>query len=56
MILRGGLLRGLQMADTERMTLGMWIGYIIVWNNMHRMESEPETKTRRATQADFDAF
>lgn len=50
------------MQDAETMTLGMWVDYIIEYNNMH---ARAETKTdgsgqsirsRRATQADFDNF
>lgn len=47
-------MRGLRMQDTEIMTLGMWIDYVIEWNNVHLADSKPEKK--RATQADFDAF
>ena len=48
-------MRGLRMQDTETMTLGMWIDYVIEWNNIHLSEGrKPEKK--RATQADFDAF
>ena len=42
------------MQDTEIMTLGMWIDYVIEWNNIH-FPDEKRTK-KRATQADFDAF
>ena len=47
-------MRGLRMEDTERMTLGMWVDYIIEWNNVHLAADKP-TK-RKATQADYDAF
>lgn len=47
-------MRGLRMADTETMTLGMWVDYVVEWNNIHLSEQMPEKK--RATQADFDAF
>ena len=47
-------MRGLRMEDTERVTLGMWIDYIIEWNNVHL--SNEYTEKKRATQADFDAF
>lgn len=52
------------MQDSEAMTIGMWIDYIIEWNDINRPKDkgkkdpktgEPETK-RRATQADFDSF
>ena len=46
-------MRGLRMLDTEVMTLGMWIDYIIEWNNIHL---SPETGAKRAEQLDFDAF
>ena len=48
-------MRGLRMQDTEIMTLGMWIDYVIEWNNIHLSEGEQSEK-KRATQADFDAF
>lgn len=47
-------MRGLRMDDTERMTLGMWIDYVIEWNNVHLI-AEKEMN-RKAIQADFDAF
>ena len=53
-ILQGGLMRGLRMDDTERMTLGMWIDYVIQWNNIHLAENKEVRK--KATQADYDAF
>ena len=43
------------------MTIGMWVDYIIEWNNIHNRKEEkdkngkPVTK-RKATQADFDNF
>ena len=48
-------MRGLRMDDTERMTLGMWIDYVVEWNNIH-LNSEKEVEKKRATQADYDAF
>ena len=48
-------MRGLRMTDTENMTLGMWIDYVIEWNNIHLSE-EQKSEKRRATQSDFDAF
>jgi hypothetical protein len=58
-ILVAGLSRGLRMQDTEYMTLGMWVDYIIEWNEMHK-DSDKRTgervTSRRASQADFDAF
>ncbi len=47
-------MRGLRMEDTERMTLGMWIDYVIEWNNVHFASEKAER--RKATQADYDAF
>jgi hypothetical protein len=40
------------------MTLGMWIDFIIEWNNINNPEQENEKRevTRRATQSDFDRF
>ena len=47
-------MRGLRMQDTEIMTLGMWIDYVIEWNNIHMPPATINSK--RATQADYDAF
>ena len=47
-------MRGLRMEDMERMTLGMWVDYIIEWNNVHLAADKPAK--RKATQADYDAF
>ena len=47
-------MRGLRMDDADTMTLGMWVDYIIEWNNTHFPDESP--KTRRATQEDFDKF
>ena len=47
-------MRGLRMQDTEVMTLGMWIDYVIEWNNIHLTENSELKK--KATQSDFDAF
>ncbi|MEE3392003.1 MAG: hypothetical protein VZR28_12690 [Candidatus Cryptobacteroides sp.] len=61
-ILVAGLTRGLRMQDTEYMTLGMWVDYIVEWNEMHKDSGKIDKKTgekvtsRKANQADFDAF
>lgn len=61
-ILAAGISRGLSMQDAESMTLGMWIDYIIEWNNMNEEDQDSydlkgnKTVKRHATQADFDAF
>ena len=47
-------MRGLRMDDTETMTLGMWVDYVIEWNNIHMADEAKDVK--KATQADFDAF
>lgn len=50
------------MQDTEVMTIGMWVDYIIEWNKLHEDKRPIDKKTgnkvevHRATQADFDAF
>lgn len=55
------------MQDTEEMTLGMWIDYVIEWNNMNSREDEEDEDPKRrrthkapvhraATQSDFDIF
>ena len=43
------------MQDTEIMTLGMWIDYVIEWNNMHLVNRRKPIR-KRATQAEYDAF
>ena len=61
-VLVAGITRGLQAHDIEHMTLGMWVDYIIEWNEMHKDSSKVDKKTgekvtsRKANQADFDAF
>ena len=58
-MLAAGLSRGLRMQDTEYMTLGMWVDYIIEWNEMHKDSGTVDKKTgekvqnRKAMQADF---
>lgn len=52
-ILAAGLERGLTTADTNTLTLGMWVDYVIEYNNMH---CDEKYKIRYATQADFDRF
>ena len=42
------------MQDTEVMTLGMWIDYVIEWNNIHMAEKKVDRKI--AIQADYNAF
>lgn len=49
-------MRGLRMEDLERMTLGMWIDYVIEWNNIHLKSGAEPASAKRATQADFDKF
>ena len=50
------------MEDADRLTIGMWIDYVIEWNNArirNREEADEDGKPvrrRRATQADFDNF
>lgn len=50
------------MQDADRLTLGMWVDYIIDYNNMEYKAShrdgvnEDQPGVRRATQADFDRF
>lgn len=55
-ILAAGIMRGLRMQDAEQMTLGMWVDYIIEWNNLNRPRDKKDDVKRRARQADFDAF
>lgn len=43
------------------MTIGMWIDYIIEWNDIHNRKEEKDkngkpVKKRKATQADFNRF
>lgn len=55
------------MQDTEAMTLGMWVDYIIEYNNMqkeadkrykqtHDRKTGAKIKRRKATQSDFNNF
>lgn len=43
------------MDDSERMTIGMWVDYIIEWNKLHAPKDKDEEE-RKATQSDFDLF
>lgn len=60
LILAAGLDRGLRMDDTERLTIGMWVDYIVEWNNIRLRgrdrDSKDDKKIRRARQKDFDRF
>ena len=48
------------MQDAERMTLGMWVDYIVEYNKMQEYSGEDsdgkKNVTRKATQGDFDRF
>lgn len=60
-ILAAGLSRGLRMEDSYQMDLGMWIDFIIEFNNMQyladkELHGSDKPRVRKATQADFDAF
>lgn len=37
-------MRGLRMDDTETMTLGMWVDYVIEWNNIHMTDETKDVK------------
>ena len=52
-ILSAGLERGLTTADAETFELGMWVDFVIEYNNVH---CEDKYKVHYATQSDFDAF
>jgi len=43
------------MQDAEAMTLGMWIDYVVEWNNIH-LNGKNNTEVKRATQADYNVF
>lgn len=55
-IVAAGLMRGLTLADTERLTLGMWLDYITAHNNLHSQSgtSHGGERIRMATQADIN--
>lgn len=50
------------MQNTEEMTLGMWVDYVIEWNNMNSRDNDSvdsrgkRNVRRKAGQADFDNF
>lgn len=50
--------RGLSSSDVKEMDIGQILDYCITYNEMHDLGEEPEKKkkTRKATQADWDAF
>ena len=52
-ILSAGLERGLTTADAETFDLGMWVDFVIEYNNVH---CEDKYKVHYATQSDFDAL
>jgi hypothetical protein len=61
LILAAGIDRGLRKQDADTMTIGMWIDYIIEWNNIHNRNEEKDKngksiKKRKATQTDFNNF
>ena len=58
MLMRRAMARGLAAADLDSMTLGMVMDYLIEAQNEETdaRERRTETPTRRATQADIDAF
>lgn len=58
MLMRRAIARGLAAADLDNMTLGMVMDYLIEAQNEETDARErwTETPTRRATQADIDAF
>lgn len=55
-IVAAGVMRGLTLADTERLTLGMWLDYITAHNNLHSPSgaSHGAEQIRMATQADIN--
>lgn len=60
-MLASGIMRGLTKADTQTMTTGQWVDYIIEYNNIEyeaNQDDEDDTTgtTRKATQTDFDNF
>lgn len=55
-MIASGIRRGLTLADTDRLTMGMWIDYCIEHNNLTGVGRAEKGETRTATQADFDRF
>lgn len=61
-ILAAGIMRGLTKADTNTMTIGGWVDFIIEYDNIqyesqeNRDEDGNQIVRRTATQADFDSF
>jgi hypothetical protein len=59
-VLAAGISRGLTIDAANTMTLGMWVDYIIEWNNLHESKDKKDDKdgdtVRMATQRDFDKF
>ncbi len=48
--------RGLTLRDFEELTLGMILGYVVIYNNEHLDDNEKEDTVRQATQVDFDRW
>ena len=56
-VIAAGLIRGLTLADTDRLTYGEWLDIVAAENMLTTMNSADGTaKVRQATQADFDRF
>lgn len=52
-----GIDRGLTMSDIQHMTIGEVVDYCIEYNNRQaKAEKEEKRNSRKATQADWDAF
>ena len=64
MVTIAGIDRGLSLDAIERMELGQLIDFILEYNKMHDIDTDPTggksgkdaPKRRKATQADIDAF
>lgn len=56
----GATSRGMTLEGLNDMTLGQVVDYFIIWNEMNippeEKEKKEQNKTRKATQADWDAF
>lgn len=55
-ILVAGIKRGLTLADTKEMTLGMWVDYCTEYNEYLGIESGHTEQVRKATKTDILKF
>lgn len=51
----GAIMRGLTLKDFDNMTIGQIVDYCKTYNELNKPDEE-QTKTKKASQKDFDRF